>query len=131
MADDATVYRTYFGRTEPVVEDKTYIDGSHRPRAIVSDSTYTSAAAELVREALRDATVREEIKAIFLEDDQPDLANEVEMIEPLIDAREVGKILGMSAAAVRAAAFRKTIPSLHVGRLLRFRRSEVTSTVRR
>jgi hypothetical protein len=90
-----------------------------------------SAAVELVREALRDAAVREEIRAILLEDDQSDSTSEVEMIEPLIDAREAGKILGMSAPAVRAAAFRKTIPSVHVGRLLRFRPSDLIAAVRR
>jgi hypothetical protein len=85
----------------------------------------------LVREALRDPAVRQEIKAIVLEGEDRRSANDVETIEPLIDAREAGKILGMSAAAVRAAAFRKTIPSVHVGRLLRFRSSELTRALRR
>jgi excisionase family DNA binding protein len=52
-------------------------------------------------------------------------------IEPLIDAREAAKVLGMSAPAVRAAAFRGTLPSIHVGRLLRFRRSALLVAVRR
>ena len=90
-----------------------------------------SAAAELVREALRDPAVRDEIKAIVLDARQSAPANDVETIEPLIDAREAGKILGMSAPAVRAAAFRKTLPSVHVGRLLRFKRSELTCSARR
>ena len=90
-----------------------------------------SAAIELVREALRDPGLREEIMAIVRAGQRASAANDVDTVEPLIDAREAGKILGMSAPAVRAAAFRGTIPSTHVGRLLRFRRSELTSVVRR
>ncbi len=90
-----------------------------------------SAAIELVREALKDPALREEIKAILLDGKRSDAANDVRTIEPLIDAREAGKILGMSPPAVRAAAFRKTLPSVHVGRLLRFKRSELTSMLRR
>ncbi len=88
-------------------------------------------AAELVREALKDATIREQIKAILKEQVPAAPANDVYLVEPLIDAHEAAKILGTSAAAVRAAAFRKTIPSVHVGRLLRFRRSELLSVARR
>lgn len=62
-----------------------------------------SAAIELVREALRDPALRSEIKAIVLDGQPSDSADETETIEPLIDAREAGKILGMSAPAVRAA----------------------------
>ena len=76
-----------------------------------------SAIVDLVREALKDRGVREEIRSILLEDGGSKPANDVELIEPLIDAREAGKSLGVSPAAVRAAAFRKTIPSVHVGRL--------------
>ena len=90
-----------------------------------------SAAVQLIREALRDPAIRQEIKAILLDGEDPRAANDVETIEPLIDAREAGKILGMSAAAVCAAAFRKTVPSVHVGRLLRFRSSELTKALRR
>ena len=90
-----------------------------------------SVAAELVREALRDPALREEIKAIVRAEQQSASANDVDTVEPLIDAREAGKILGTSAPAVRAAAFRGTIPFVHVGRLLRFRRSELTSVLRR
>ena len=90
-----------------------------------------SVAADLVREALKDPAVREEIKAILLDGKEAEPANEVDLVEPLIDAREAAKILGMSPAAVRAAAFRKTIPSVHVGRLLRFRPSELTAAMRR
>jgi excisionase family DNA binding protein len=90
-----------------------------------------SAAAELVREALKDPAVREQIKAIIREQAPLAPANDVHLVEPLIDAHEAAKILGTSAAAVRAAAFRKTIPSLHVGRLLRFRRSELLAAPRR
>ena len=90
-----------------------------------------SAAVELVREALRDPRLREEIMAIVRAEQQSNSANDVGTFEPLIDAREAGKILGMSAPAVRAAAFRGTIPCTHVGRLLRFRRSELAAVVRR
>ena len=93
-----------------------------------------SAAVLLVREALRDPVVREELRTIFQEDQDQRAANDmetIETIEPLIDAREAGRILGMSAAAVRAAAFRKTLPSVHVGRLLRFKSSELVRVLRR
>jgi len=90
-----------------------------------------SVAAELVREALRDPALREEIKAIVRAEERSTSANDVDTVEPLIDAREAGKILGTSAPAVRAAAFRGTIPFVHVGRLLRFRRSELMAIVRR
>jgi excisionase family DNA binding protein len=90
-----------------------------------------SAASELVREALRDPALREEILAIVRAERRSLPANDIDAVEPLIDAREAGKILGMSAPAVRAAAFRGTIPFVHVGRLLRFRRSELTAVLRR
>jgi excisionase family DNA binding protein len=90
-----------------------------------------SVAAELVREALRDPALREEIRAIVGAGQQSSSANDVDAIEPLIDAREAGRILGTSAPAVRAAAFRGTIPFVHVGRLLRFRRSELMAVLRR
>jgi excisionase family DNA binding protein len=90
-----------------------------------------SAASELVREALRDPALREEILAIVRAERQSHPANDVDTVEPLIDAREAGKILGMSAPAVRAAAFRGTLPFVHVGRLLRFRLSELTAVLRR
>ena len=71
----------------------------------------------------RDPTIRSEIKAIVANDNAtPRSTSET---EPLIDAHAAGKLLGMSAAAVRAAAFRGTIPSHHLGRLLRFRASEL------
>ena len=90
-----------------------------------------SAAAELVREALKDRALRAEIKAILQEAENTNSANDVDTIEPLIDAREAGKILGMSPAAVRAAAFRRRVPSVHIGRLLRFKRSELAKAIRR
>jgi excisionase family DNA binding protein len=86
-------------------------------------------AIALIREALKDSCVREEIRAIVATGRDLGPA-EVEMIEPLIDAHEAAKVLGMSPAAVRAAAFRGTLPSLHVGRLLRFRRSELLQRAR-
>ena len=87
-----------------------------------------AAIVELVRGALRDPSIRDEIKAIVVGDQ----AHETQTPgpEPLIDAHAAGKLLGMSAAAVRAAAFRGTLPCHHVGRLLRFRTSELLPTDR-
>jgi hypothetical protein len=80
-----------------------------------------SAAAQLVREALRDPEVRAEVLAI-LRDALP--TNDAGT-EPLIDAREAAKILDMTVPAVRAAAYRGSVPCQRVGRLLRFRRSDL------
>ena len=85
----------------------------------------TAAIVELVRDALRDPSIRDEIKAIVV-GDQPEEKQAPEP-EPLVDAHAAGRLLGMSAAAVRAAAFRGTLPSHHIGRLLRFRPSELLS----
>ena len=86
----------------------------------------TAAIVELVRDALRDPSIRDEIKAIVV-GEQPEEKQASEP-EPLIDAHAAGRLLGMSAAAVRAAAFRGTLPCHHVGRLLRFRPSELLPT---
>jgi hypothetical protein len=86
--------------------------------------TATAALVELVRDALRDPSIRDEIKAIVSADEDSPTAITPEN-EPLIDAHAAGKLLGMSAAAVRAAAFRGTLRSHHIGRLLRFRPSEL------
>jgi hypothetical protein len=83
-----------------------------------------SAASELVREALRDPTLRDEIVSLVRREQAPIPATN-DMIEALIDARAAGTLLGMTPAAVRAAAFRGTLPSHHIGRLLRFRASEL------
>lgn len=86
-------------------------------------SAYT-AVVELVKEALRDPSVREEIIAI-VSSDRHASALQVTGSEPLIDAREAANLLSMSVAAVRAAAYRGTLRSHHVGCLLRFRQSEL------
>lgn len=83
-----------------------------------------TALMELVKDALRDPSIREEIKAIAMSD-SPVPANEPAENEPLVDAHAAGRLLGMTTAAVRAAAFRGTLPSHHIGRLLRFRPSEL------
>ena len=83
-----------------------------------------AALVELVRDALRDPSIRDEIKAIVSGDEGSPTAMAAEN-ESLIDAHAAGKLLGMSAAAIRAAAFRGTLPSHHIGRLLRFRPSEL------
>jgi excisionase family DNA binding protein len=84
----------------------------------------------LLREALKDPGIGAEIKAIAFDGRESKLMAQADAIEPLIDAREAAKVLGMSAPAVRAAAFRGTLPSIHVGRLLRFRRSNLLAAVR-
>jgi excisionase family DNA binding protein len=45
--------------------------------------------------------------------------------EELLDAPAAGKVLGMTASAVRQAAYRGSIPAVKVGRRLRFRRSDL------
>jgi hypothetical protein len=55
-------------------------------------------------------------------DEAPKPSNDVEL---LVDAHEAGRLLGMSPAAVRAAAYRKSIPCVRHGRLLRFRPSDL------
>jgi excisionase family DNA binding protein len=89
--------------------------------------TATAAIVELVREALRDPTVRADILELV----KSAASVNDPGIEPLLDAVEAAKILGMSAPAVRAAAYRATLPCVRVGRLLRFRRSELLASARR
>jgi excisionase family DNA binding protein len=74
-----------------------------------------------VKEALRDATVREQIRAIVLEC-APAPANDV---DDLLDARAAAGYLRMSTAALRMAVYRGTIPCIRVGRRLRFRRADL------
>jgi excisionase family DNA binding protein len=85
------------------------------------------ALVELLRAALRDPAVRADIlelvsSAVPVNDTAT---------EPLLDAVEAAKILGMTPPAVRAAAYRETLPCVRVGRLLRFRRSELLAAARR
>jgi hypothetical protein len=89
----------------------------------------SAALIEIVRDALRDPSIRDEIRAIIANDNASPAYSTLGP-EPLIDAHAAGRLLGMSAAAVRAAAFRGTIRSHHVGRLLRFRASEVAPPAR-
>src|SRR5579863_1694718 len=84
----------------------------------------SAALVELVREALRDPSIRDEIRAIVADDNGCRVRLAADR-EPLVDAHEAGKLLGMSAAAVRAAAYRGTLPSHRIGRLLRFRVTEL------
>ena len=49
-----------------------------------------------------------------------ELEARIQAPKPLVDAREAAKLLGMSPAAVRAAAYRGTVKSVKVGRSLRF-----------
>jgi hypothetical protein len=74
-----------------------------------------------VKEALRDASVRDQLRAIVLEL-APSPAND---IDDLLDARAAAAFLGMTPAALRMAVYRGTIPCVRVGRRLRFRRSEL------
>ena len=68
--------------------------------------TASAAIVELVREALKDPAVRAEVRAIMEEAPKP--SNDVELV---VDAHEAGRILGMSPAAVRAAAFTRASPA--------------------
>jgi excisionase family DNA binding protein len=45
--------------------------------------------------------------------------------EELVDVEEAADLLSMTPGAVRAAARRGTLPAVHVGRRVRFRRSEL------
>ena len=92
--------------------------------AVAAFSSSDEAIVRLVREALRHQSIRDEIRAIASANNA-ELAHSAADTEPLVDAHAAGRLLGMSAAAVRAAAFRGTLPSHHVGRLLRFRPSEL------
>jgi hypothetical protein len=83
-----------------------------------------SAAAELFREALRDPSIRAEILQLV---QAAKTANDTprEPPEPLVDAHEAARLLGMTVGAVRAASYRGTVKSTTVGRSLRFRPSDL------
>lgn len=81
-----------------------------------------SAAVELLREALRDPGIRAEIRAIILESELP--SNDTEP-ERLLDAAEAGRLLKMTPNAIRTAAYRGSIPSVKIGRRVRFRPSDL------
>lgn len=83
-----------------------------------------TAAAQLVREALQDPELRDEILALVRT-----AIPKNDVVEPLIDARKAAEILGMTVPAVRAAAWRGSIPCRHVGRLLRFAPGELRRLV--
>lgn len=80
-----------------------------------------SIAVELVREALRDEALRGEILELVRDAIKPPAAP----VESLIGTAEAASLLGMTKAAVRASAYRQTLPHLRVGRTLRFKRSEL------
>lgn len=52
-------------------------------------------------------------------------ANAAQPQDDLLSTDAAAKLLDMTPAAVRAAARRRTLPSVHVGRRLRFRRSDL------
>lgn len=54
-------------------------------------------------------------------------ANEPAPDDQLLTASEAAALLGMTERAVRQAAYRGSLPSVQVGRRLRFRRSELLS----
>ena len=57
----------------------------------------SSALVELVREALRDPSIRDEIRAVVADD----IGSRVRLAadcEPLVDAHAAGKLLGLSAS---------------------------------
>jgi hypothetical protein len=55
-----------------------------------------------------------------LQDRVRELEAHIQAPKPLVDAKQAAKLLGMSPAAVRAAAYRGTVKSVRVGRSLRF-----------
>jgi hypothetical protein len=73
---------------------------------------------DLIRRIVADA-MRAELRASPLAADR------------LVDAEEAGKLLGMSAAAVRKAAVRGQIPSRKVGRRRRFAIGELLQVTAR
>ena len=77
-----------------------------------------------VKEALRDATIRDQIRALVLEfASQP--ANDV--VEDLVDTTAAAAFLGMTPHALRMAVFRGAVPCLRIGRRLRFRLSDLVA----
>lgn len=72
-----------------------------------------------VKEALRDSSVRDQIRSIVIEC-APKPANDV---EELLDTPAAAAFMRMTPAALRMAVYRGTIPCLRVGRRLRFRPS--------
>jgi hypothetical protein len=77
-----------------------------------------------VKEALHDAEVRAQIRAIVLEC-APAPANDV---EDLLDSRGAAAFLKMTPAALRMAVYRGTVPCVRIGRRLRFRRSDLVAS---
>ncbi len=100
---------------------------SHAAESTRLPMSATDALVELVRAALRDPAVRADILELV---SSAAPVNDT-ATEPLLDAVEAAKILGMTPPAVRAAAYRETLPCVRVGRLLRFRRSELLAATRR
>jgi excisionase family DNA binding protein len=49
----------------------------------------------------------------------------------LLNTEQAAQLMGMTAAAVRKAAQRGTLPCMRLGRNLRFRRDELLASVRR
>ena len=74
-----------------------------------------------VKEALHDVAIRDQIRAIVLEC-TPKPANDV---EELLDVRAAASFLSMTPAALRMAVYRGSIPCVHIGRRVRFRRSDL------
>lgn len=74
----------------------------------------------LVLDALQDPSVRERLREMVQEVLKD---GSLPGGDPLLDSREGAKLIGMTPAALRAAARRGTVKSEHIGRLLRFRRS--------
>ncbi|MEP6652257.1 MAG: hypothetical protein ABJA82_02800 [Myxococcales bacterium] len=75
-------------------------------------------------EAVLRALVREEVAAA-LAAQQPTQEVPVNDDGPLLDLVDAAALAGMTAAALRARAYRGTIPVTRIGRSLRFKRSDI------
>jgi excisionase family DNA binding protein len=80
-------------------------------RRVVLDTLVSSEGRDLLRQLFREV--------------QPPPEAE----DALIDAVEAARLLGMTAAAVRQAARRRTLNPVRIGRRVRFRRAEILGTV--
>jgi len=87
--------------------------------------TVTIDILAVVKQALREPDVRNEIRAIV----QEVVGEPSPLPERFVDTEAAAEFLAMSPAALRMAAFRGTIPCSRMGRRLRFRLSDLATWV--